>query len=93
MGVYLSGTGVSNLVHGSSLVLSDDRTLPALIASMGVQLAQSELDNMQQWQAAGKTPVEISNGLQHPDAAAASPSPIWLQCAVPSRAPRSRGLV
>ena len=50
---------VSNLVHGSSLVLSDDRTLPALIASMGVQLAQSELDNMQHWQAAGETPVEI----------------------------------
>ena len=56
MGVYLSGTGVSNL---ASLVLSDDRTLPALIASMGVQLAQSELDNMQHWQAAGETPVEI----------------------------------
>ena len=46
-------------MHGSSLVLSDDRTLPALIASMGVQLAQSELDNMQHWQAAGETPVEI----------------------------------
>ena len=59
MGVYFSGTGVSNRVHGSSLVLSDDRTLPALIASMGVQLAQSELDNMQHWQAAGETPGEI----------------------------------
>ena len=30
---------------------------------MGVQLAQSELDNMQQWQTAGKTPVEIHQRL------------------------------
>ena len=30
---------------------------------MGVQLAQSELDSMQQWQVAGKTPVEIHQRL------------------------------